>query len=191
MVCKTKKNIKPHNKTHKGHKKTHKKTHKKRNNNKLVINIDFTKDDYGFQDLQQSKLLSFMHNNIKKGNNLIQTQDNKPFKVTEKNKLYLQAVPVKKWNTYPSWREIKCKSYNKFIKISPCTIGMNNKIFVKLRSNPLVGGLATYLMAIQLCIIDEKKHKSFIKALKYTFGKKYIYIHNTDVDWFHLKEYKS
>ncbi len=68
---------------------------------------------------------------------------------------------------------------------------MNNKIFIKLRSNPLIGGLTTYLMAIQLGIINEKKHKSFVKALQYTFGNKDIYIHNTDVDWFHLKEYKS
>lgn len=174
------------NKSHKKTNKDHKRTLKKQISNKLVVNIDFTKDDNGFQDLQQSKLVSFMYNNIKKGNNLIQTQNDKPFKVTERSKLYLQAVPVKKWNNYPSWKEIKCKTYNNFIKISPCTIGMNNKIFIKLRSNPLIGGLTTYLMAIQLGIINEKKHKSFVKALQYTFGNKDIYIHNTDVDWFHL-----
>ena len=93
-----------------------KKTEKTKKINKISIQIDFTKEDKGYKDLLNPKLISFLINNIKLGNNLIQTQNNKPFYVHKKNRMYLQAISVKKWNLYPTWNEILCKKYNNFYK---------------------------------------------------------------------------
>ena len=70
-------------------------------------------------------------------------------------------------------------------------MGFNNKkLFVRLKSNPYLGGLGSYLLSINLGLIDEKKHLKFVKTLKDTFQDKPIKIHNEDVTWFHLKEDK-
>jgi hypothetical protein len=168
-----------------------KKTGRPNKINKISIEIDFTKEDKGYTDFLNPKLQSFLSNNIKLGNNLIQTQKNKPFNVHTKNKIYLQAIPFKKWNLNQTWNEIKCKKYNDFIKTSPCNIGTNTKVVIKFKSNKQIGGFATYLSALQTGLIDQKKHIQFITALQKTFKLNPIIVHNEDVDWFHLKQYKS
>ena len=165
-------------------------TKKKNNRSKITIDVDFTSADKGYNDLLNPKLLSFLHNNMKQGNNLINTQKFKPFFLKKKTKLHLQAIPIKKWTFgSQSWKNILCEEYNDFIKMTPCDIGKNTKLFVKLKSNQNIGGLSTYLMALQLGIIDLEKHKQFVKALNKTFKSNPIIIHNLDVDWFHLKQY--
>ena len=69
--------------------------------------------------------------------------------------------------------------------------GKNTKIFVKLRSNKNIGGFATYLMALELGIIDLEKHKEFVESLEKTFKTNGVIIHNLDVDWFHLKQFNK
>ena len=161
----------------------------KRSNNKISIEIDFTDSEFGYSDMLNKKLLNFVIDNMKKGRNLTQTQDNKPFFVYKKSKLHLQAVSVKSWKQYPSWNQIQCKKYNDFIKTSPCKIGTNTKIFVKLKSNEYFGGFSTYIVALHLGIIDKKDHIEFVKSMKKTFKNNPVRVHNEDVDWFHLKQY--
>ena len=175
-------------KTFKHRKNTNNKTRSKKNFNKISITVDFTKKDKGYNDMLNSRLLKFIIENVKKGNNLIQTQDNKPFYCNKKTILHLQAVPVKKWNQYPLWSEIKCKKINDYLLASPCKIGINNKIFVKLKSNEFLGGFGTYIIALHMNSIDETKHIKFVEALNKTFKKNPIRVHNEDVDWFHLKQ---
>tara|TARA_B100001094_G_scaffold279091_1_gene289048 strand:- start:120 stop:632 length:513 start_codon:yes stop_codon:yes gene_type:complete len=163
---------------------------KSKNKNKISININFLSNDKGYNDFLNPKLIKFMYNNIKLGNNLIQTQPNKYFNVNKNNRLYLQAISVKKWNLYPEWDEIECEQKSDFIKSSPCNIGNKLKLFVKLKSNEYIGGLGVYIMALHLGIIDKEKHIMFINELFNIMKDKPIIIHNTDVDWFHLKEYK-
>ena len=50
-------------------------------------------------------------------------------------------------------------------------IGTNTKLFYKLKSNDRIAGFAVYIMALQLGIITEEKHKQFIIALQKTFEK--------------------
>ena len=138
-------------------------------------------------------------NNIKEGYNLIQTQENKPFYCQGTTIMSLQAIKVSSWPQTIEWDKmrdkkqafIQCKVFNDWIKISPCSIGNKSKIFVRLKSNPHIGGFATYLMGIFAGYITESKHKEFVNAVKLTFKEKPIYIHNQDVDWFHMKEYKK
>jgi hypothetical protein len=60
-------------------------TKKKNNISKITIDVDFTSADKGYNDLLNPKLLSFLHKNMKKGNNLINTQQFKPFFLKKKN----------------------------------------------------------------------------------------------------------
>lgn len=165
----------------------HNKT-KKKNNNTLSILVNFKANDYGYSDLLKQNIMEFIIDNVSHGRNLIQTQDNKPFYITHNSTLNLQAVSVKKWNMYPTWENIKCKSYNDFIKMSKCEIGKTTKLFVKLKSNELVGGFATYILALHLGVINKKEHKEFVKSMIKTFKDNPIRIHNEDVHWFHLKQ---
>ena len=165
-------------------------TKKKTKISKISVDVDFSKPDKGYKDLLNPKLLNFLHRNMKKGNNLINTQRSKPFYI-KKTTLHLKAISVNKWELYPSWNEILCEEYNDFIKTTPCDIGKSTKIFVKLRSNKNIGGFATYLMALQLGIIDLEKHKEFVKSLEKTFKTNGVIIHNLDVDWFHLKQFNK
>lgn len=164
------------------------KTRSKRNSNRICITVDFSKKDKGYSDLLQPKLLSFIVRNIKEGNNLLQTQDDKTFVVYKKNKLYLQSVPVKKWKQTPEWKDIECNEINEYMKATPCNIGTNTKLFYKVKSTPTIGGLASYIMGLSIGLIDEVAHKRFVQALQTTFKKRKVRIHNEDVDWFHLKE---
>ena len=60
-------------KTFKHRKNTNNKTRSKKNFNKISITVDFTKKDKGYNDMLNSRLLKFIIENVKKGNNLIQT----------------------------------------------------------------------------------------------------------------------
>lgn len=178
-------------KTLKKRKTSNKKTRSNRKLNKISIQINFNARDKGYSDFLNPRLISFVMKNINKGNNLIQTQDDKHFVVYKKNYLHLQAIPVKKWAQYPSWNEIQCSKINEFIKASPCNIGINNKIFLKLKSNSYIGGFGTYIMALHLGFIDENQHKKFIETMQKIFKKNDVRVHNEDVDWFHLKQAKN
>ena len=163
---------------------------------KINIHIDWDSKDNGYSSLNNNRVLRFMMNSIKNGYNLIQTQPKKPFYCKGKTTLYLQAVKVKSWPVTPNWDwhgkkdYIKCITLKNWIKISPCTKGSKNaKVMVKLKSNPSVGGFATYLMSIFSGYITLNKHKEFVKAIQQVFKHKPAYIHNQDVDWFHIKEY--
>ncbi len=173
------------------------KVKKSSSNRKIKINIDWDSSDNGFSSLYNSKVLDFVIKNIKDGYNLIQTQEDKPFLCNGKSIMYLQAIKVKSWSQNPDWNKIndknkfiKCKIFNDWIKTSPCDIGNKSKMFVKLKSNSFIGGLATYLISMFSGYINIDKHKEFVKAMKQTFKNKSIIIHNQDVDWFHMKEYK-
>lgn len=158
-----------------------------RKQNKISISIGFNKKDKGYSDFLQPSLLSFLIDNMSRGKNLLQTQEDKPFVVYKKSKLHLQAVSVKTWKQHPEWNDIECKTIDENMKATPCNIGTNTKLFYKLKSNDRIAGFAVYIMALHLGIINEEKHKLFITALQKTFGKNKIRVHNEDVDWFHLK----
>lgn len=174
--------------TRKQRKSLHSKTKSNRGGNKITITIDFQKKDKGYSDFLQPKLVSFIMRNISKGNNLLQTQPDKPFVVYKKNKLYLQCISVKKWNQTPEWDEIKCEKIDENMKATPCDIGTNTKLFYKVKSNRDIAGFATYIMGLHLGLIDETSHKQFVSALQKTFKKNNVRVHNEDVDWFHLKK---
>jgi hypothetical protein len=57
-----------------------------------------------------------------------------------------------------------------------------------VKSTPIIGGFASYIMGLSIGLIDEVAHKRFVQALQTTFKKRKVRIHNEDVDWFHLKE---
>ena len=160
----------------------------RKSNNRISITIDFQKKDKGYTDFLQPRLVSFLMRNIAQGNNLVQTQEGKPFVAYKKNKLFLQCVPVKKWKQTPQWDEIKCESIGTTMKATPCDIGRNTKLFYKTKSTTHVGGLGIYIMGLVLGFIKESDHREFVQALQKTFKKRPIRVHNEDVDWFHLKE---
>jgi len=149
--------------------------------NRISIPIDFDSTDSGYSSLQS--LFPFLLKQIQKGNNLIQTcQPFTPHKTT----LCLQAKRFSSWPVRPTWNEIKCKSHSDWLKISPCDIGKNKKMFIRYKSNSYVGGFGIYLLMMMAGEITLEKHKEFVKLLQ-TFSN--IIIHNEEVDWFHLKEY--
>ena len=157
------------------------------NTNKITISINWSAKDKGFSVLTSKRVMKFILENIKNGNNLIQTQDMKCFKVKGKTKLYLQAVKMKKWKITPKWDEIKCDKYNDWLKVTPCDIGRNLKLFVKYKSNVNVAGFGVYLIHLLTGEIDLEKHKQFVDALQKTMKNGDVFIHNEDVDWLHLK----
>jgi hypothetical protein len=157
------------------------------NSNKITISIDWDTPDKGFRVLTSKRVVKFLLENILHGNNLIQTQHMTSFKVTGKTKLYLQAVNIKKWKSTPTWNDIECNKYNNWLKASPCNIGNSLKLFVKYKSNENVAGFGVYLIQLLTGELDLKAHKQFVDALQQTLNKRDVYIHNEDVDWFHLK----
>ena len=176
--------------------KTKKNKNKVKYNNKLTIDIDFTAKDGGFSTLRSNKVISFLQNSIKKGNNLIQTVPGKPFYANKKTKLYLQAIPFSNFALTPEWNKVLCKSHGKWLKSSPCKIGTRKKVFVKYKGYNLKSkghflnqssGFASYLYQILRGEIDEKKHIKFANILRKTMKNDPIVIHNMDVNWFHLK----
>lgn len=162
------------------------KTQKKRES-KFSINVDFTNKDKGYSDLLNPKLLNFIFKNLSNNKNLINTQDGKPFFVNKKTTLHLRAKKWKDWRDYPTWDEIQCKKFNNFIKHTPCNIGKNVKIFVKVKSTPQIAGFANYILSLHLGLITKEQHFEFVNALQETFTDKPIVNHNEDLDWFHLR----
>ena len=168
------------------------KTKKANTLRKISIPIDFTKKDKGYDTLLNKKLIDFVFKSIKEGHNLIQTQDYKPFYLNKPTILHLQSKKVSKWKLYEDWSDIQCKEFNDFIKTSPCKTGKKrSKIFYKLKSNPHIGGFTTYLVSLHLNAVTKQEHLTFVSALRQTFKSKPVYIHNEDLDWLHLKEYKK
>tara|TARA_B100000683_G_scaffold276647_2_gene331388 strand:+ start:872 stop:1444 length:573 start_codon:yes stop_codon:yes gene_type:complete len=177
--------------------KNTKKIHNKRN--KITIDVDFTAKDGGFSSFHTNEVFSFLIKNINKGRNLIQTVPGKPFFVNKSTKLHLQAVKHDDFELRPNWSDIECNSHGSWLKSSPCKIGSRDKVFVKYK--PVKNGSGTkflnkaagfgsYINAIMLGEIDEKKHIQFAKVLRKTMKKNPVVVHNMDVDWFHLKHDK-
>lgn len=150
----------------------------------ISIPIDFDADDAGYSVLKSKRMVHFLLDSVRQGNNLIQTY--KPFTIG-KTSLCLRCKPFKNWPNHLSWEEIQCDSASSWIKRTPCTIGKNNKLFVKYKSNEMVAGFSIYLWMIVSGEITEAMHKEWVKELK-TVIKKEAIIHNEDVDWFHVKE---
>jgi len=150
--------------------------------NRISIPIDFDSPDAGYASLQT--LFPFLLKQIQKGNNLFQTYQ--PF-TPHKTILCLQAKRFTNWTMRPTWKEIQCKSYSDWLKLSPCKIGKNKKMFIKYKSNEHVAGFGIYLLMMMAGEITLEKHKEFVKVLQ-TFQN--VIIHNEEVDWFHLKELK-
>jgi hypothetical protein len=166
---------------------------------KISIEVNWDASDGGLSDLKNERVFKFLTKNAAAGYNLIQTQKDTHFYAHGKTKMHLQAIKVNSWPVKLKWwgsdkkekkvKTLDCYSYNDWIKKPPCGRGLKReKIFLKLKSNEYVGGFGTYLWRLFSDEIDGKKHKVFVKALKTTFKKKPIFIHNTDVDWFHAKE---
>ena len=141
----------------------------------------------GYKSLVSKRIKKFLFSNILKGNNLIRSQENKYFKANGITKLKLEAVKFNNWRQKLKWEQIQCKEYSYWIKATPCQIGKNKKIFVKYLSNDTVAGFGTYLFQLFSGEITLQKHLQFIKLLKKTMKNDLIYIHNTDVEWFHIK----
>lgn len=164
---------------------------------KITVEVNWNANDAGFSDLQNRRLFKFLMRNLGAGYNLIQTQPNTYFFAHGKTKLHLQAIKVTDWPIKLKWmksdrsslKPLLCSEYNDWVKRPPCGQGMNRaKIFAKLQSNEYVAGFSSYLWRIFSGEIDERKHKEFVRALKSTFKKKPLFIHNEDVSWFHAKE---
>jgi transposase len=150
----------------------------------ISIPIDFDAEDAGYSVLKSKRMVHFLLDSIRSGNNLIQTY--KPFTLHQ-TKLCLRSKPFKNWSNRPTWEEIQCESPTDWLKSTPCKIGKNNKLFVKYRSNEMVAGFGIYLWMIVSGELTEAMHKEWVKALK-SIVKKEVVIHNEDVDWFHAKE---
>ena len=180
-------------------KKKKKKIRKIRNtrkNNKLTIDINFSAKDGGFSVLHSDKVMKFFENSIKKGRNLIQTVPGKYFYANKNTKLYLQAINYHDHSFRPEWNNVLCKSHGKWLKSTPCNIGTRKKVFVKYKGIKGNGqghflnrssGFAAYLYQILRGEITEQKHIKFANLLRKTMKDDPIVIHNTDIDWFHLK----
>jgi hypothetical protein len=150
----------------------------------ISIPIDFDAEDAGYSVLKSKRMVHFLLDSIRSGNNLIQTY--KPFTLHQTT-LYLRSKPFKKWTNQPTWDEIQCEAPTDWLKRTPCKIGKNNKLFAKYKSNETVAGFAIYLWNIVSGEITEDMHKEWMKQLRKTV-KKEVVIHNEDVDWFHVKE---
>ena len=155
--------------------------------NKISLSVNLQDSDGGFHVFSSKRVKDFVLENIKNGNNLIQTQHNKPFFANKKTVIHLQAAKYNSFNLTPTWEEIKCKSSTDWLKSSPCEIGKTNKVFVKYKSNGNVAGFGAYLIQIITGVVDKNMHRQFINVLKKTMKGQPIIIHNEDVDWFHLK----
>ncbi len=155
-------------------------------NKYCMIDIDWDSDDAGYSVLKGKKMAHYVFKNLAAGNNMIQTV--KPFSV-HKTTLHLRAKRVKTWMEYPEWDKIGCKPDNEWIQSTPCSIGQNRKMFVKYKSNEYVAGFAVYLLMILSGEITLEMHKQFVKIMQRTMD--HVIIHNEDVHWFHLKQFKN
>jgi hypothetical protein len=148
----------------------------------FVIDIDWDSPDGGYSILRSKRVVHYVLKNIKDGNNLIQTC--RPF-TTHKTKLYLKAKSFHTWQS-PEWNNIGCIHVNKWIQSTPCKIGINQKMFIKYKSNEYVAGFAIYLLMIMTGEVTEKMHLEFVHTMQKTMT--HCIIHNEEVDWFHIKQ---
>lgn len=183
MKSKTKKdNIK----TKKINKKKTKKAKFVKKANKITIPINWAAKDKGYSVLKSKRVMKFLFENIKNGNNLIQTQFMKPFKARGKTKIHLQAVKFNAFTTDIEWKEIKCKKYKDWLKMQPCGVGKNLKLFAKYESNENIAGFALYLIHLFTGEINLEKHKQFVKAMQKTMKDRSVFIDCMNVKWFHI-----
>lgn len=179
------------NKTKMKKKNPNKKTKKVKsvkNSNKITISIDWSTKDKGFNVLKSKRVMKFLLENIKNGNNLIQTQFMKPFKAKGKTKMHLQAIKFNAFTTDIEWKGLECKVHEDWIKSTPCVFkGKNNKkVFVKYKSNENVAGFGVYLIHLLTGEIDLEKHKQFVKAMQKTMKDRSVFIDCMNVTWFHI-----
>jgi len=149
----------------------------------ISIPIDFDSEDAGYSVLKSKRMVHFLIDSVRQGNNLIQTY--RPFTL-HKTLLCLRSKPFNVWTNRLTWEEIQCEAPSSWIKKTPCKIGKNNKLFVKYKSNEMVAGFGIYLWNIVSGEITEAMHKEWVQELKSVI--KEAIIHNEDVDWFHVKE---
>lgn len=149
----------------------------------ISIHIDFDSEDAGYSVLKSKRMVHFLLDSVRQGNNLIQTY--RPFTL-HKTSLCLRSKPFNNWNRL-TWEEIQCEAPSSWLKKTPCKIGKNNKLFAKYKSNEMVAGFGIYLWNIISGEITEVMHKEWVQELKSIIKKEAI-IHNEDVDWFHVKE---
>ena len=76
------------------------------------------------------------------------------------------------------------KTYDKYYFFHHC----DYKFFFKLKGNSKVAGFGSYLMGLFSGSITLQAHKEAVSEMKKTFGKLNVYIHNMELDWFHIKE---
>tara|TARA_B100001094_G_scaffold283575_1_gene296393 strand:- start:72 stop:563 length:492 start_codon:yes stop_codon:yes gene_type:complete len=154
----------------------------------ISLNINWDSKDKGYNDLMSTKVKDYVDQIYNSDFNLIQSQENDSFQCLGQNEINLQAIQWDNWQK-KNWDDIECTEYNDWIKISPCDKGKDRaKIFVKYQSNESIGGFGIYLYNLHKNEITKEQHIDFVKALQETFGNKFIYIHNQDLDWFHAKE---
>jgi hypothetical protein len=150
----------------------------------ISIPIDFDSEDAGYSVLKSKRMVHFLLDSVRSGNNLIQTY--RPFTL-HKTSMCLRSKPFNDWSNRLTWEEIQCEAPSSWIKKTPCKIGKNNKLFAKYKSNEMVAGFGIYLWNIVSGEITETMHKEWVQALRSVI-KKEVIIHNEDVDWFHVKE---
>lgn len=178
------------NKTYTKFNKIKTKNTKKQINNYLILNINFNNKDRGYSILKSNKVKQFLFYNINNGNNLIQTIPNTYFHLYKNTKLSLRAIPYYQWIKPLKWSDIQCDNKHKDIKGSPClNYNTHKKIFYKLKSNQQIAGFGIYLYNLMNNNITLKQHIEFIDNLKKIMNKDKVYIHNQEVDWFHIKSY--
>jgi len=168
------------------------KTTKKQNNkNYLILDINFNSKDRGYHILKSDKVKQFLLSNVKKGNNLIQTIPDTYFYLYKKTTLSLRAIPYYHWiKPNLKWNDIYCDIKDKNIKGTPCQLhNTHKKIFYKLKSNTKIAGFGIYLYHLIHNKITLKQHINFINHLKKIMNKDKVYIHNQEVDWFHIKSF--
>lgn len=159
-----------------------------KSSNKITISIDWSAKDKGYSVLKSKRVMKFLLENIKNGNNLIQTQYMKPFKAKGKTKMYLQAVKFNSFTTDIKWEELECKIHEDWIKSTPCVFKGkgNKKVFVKYKSNENVAGFGVYLIHLLTGEINLEKHKQFVKAMQKTMKDRSVFVDCMNVTWFHI-----
>lgn len=165
------------------------KTYKKKNGPRyLSIRINWNSPDKGYATLTGPRVQKYILNNIKKGYNLFQTVPHTYFNVYGTTTIRLQAVKYNSWKKI-KWNKIRCTRRRDKIQTSPCDIGSDHyKFFFKLKGNSKVAGFGSYLMGLFSGSITLQAHKEAVSEMKKTFGKLNVYIHNMELDWFHIKE---
>lgn len=156
---------------------------------RLNVTVDWTAPDRGYSSMMKPRVKKYLTRCNRKNKNLIHTA--KPFRVNKKGVLHLSSKRYTKWPQSNQWKTIKCKSYSKWIKATPCKIGNKNKIFLKLkptRKNKFSAGFSQYLNALHKNKITKSQHIEFVDTMSNIFGDNPIRNHNEDVDIFHVKD---